>query len=327
MYKEYVVPQNTGLTRESLDGFFERYYPEMVWRNVWTFWGKCVQLQKNPWVCASFIIKQKESQGKTVIKVSDSLSPWASMIGGFLVTYFIKGDFYDELQVNLKKYLINRYGYNEDEIVIQGSWSKKKWKNVLKNTFLYLGLYLLLFVIVSFIINIPDMNRPREFDEQRTEMFQLNDDATFTHKATGKRLPEGYYYGEEYNNHALITTDDNQLFIVQTDGELKPFGHYKDYEYCNASFLTPDIIWVRYNKYAYEESKDDFYDLSGNPTANLTVLSFQYKNSVLLHAFIALLLTVGIVFYFRSRNGKTSYLKVQDTVRKTIPDNDETILN
>lgn len=126
---KFIIPQKEGLTRETIkEEFLKKYYPELkVSKGWWNIYGRYVMLQKNPFICAKFWVKQKDWEGKTQIRVGEDQNMWAHLIGAPIFRRFIKGDFYDDLFRNFSGWLIKKYGLSKDEIVANIPWIRTKF--------------------------------------------------------------------------------------------------------------------------------------------------------------------------------------------------------
>ena len=126
-----IIPQTKDLTNEVIkEEFFQRYYPELTIRQGWwKIYGRYVMLQKNPFVCADFFVKQKDKEKKTQIRIEKDCNFWAHLIGGPLFLPYFQKDFYKDVERNFKQFLTKKYGFREDEI------EKEKWsfKNFMKD--------------------------------------------------------------------------------------------------------------------------------------------------------------------------------------------------
>lgn len=115
---KFIIPQREDLTREVIkEEFFKKYYPELTIRQGWwKLYGSYVMLQKNPYVCADFFVKQKDKTNTTQIRIAKDCNVWANIIGAPIIRNFISGDFDQDVEDNFKKFLMKKYGFCEDEI-------------------------------------------------------------------------------------------------------------------------------------------------------------------------------------------------------------------
>ena len=126
-----IIPQKKDLTREVIkEEFFKKYYPELTIRQGWwKIYGKYVMLQKNPFVCVDFFVKQKDKEEKTQIRIAGDQNIWANLIGAPVIRKFICGDFDQDVEVNFNKFLVKKYGLREEEIkkVLPFYTNRKFW--------------------------------------------------------------------------------------------------------------------------------------------------------------------------------------------------------
>lgn len=147
---KFIIPQKDDLTLEVIkEEFLKKYYPEMTVRQGWwKIFGRYVMLQKNPFVCAAFYVKQKSKQQKTQIRIMKDSNIWANIIGAPVIQKFISGDFYVDIEYNFEKFLKKKYGLRDEEIVKE-KWNRNFWMLAGVN----LGVTLLIMAIVCGILS------------------------------------------------------------------------------------------------------------------------------------------------------------------------------
>lgn len=147
---KFIIPQKNDLTLEVIkEGFLKKYYPEMTVRQGWwKIFGRYVMLQKNPFVCAAFYVKQKSKQQKTQIRIMKDSNIWANIIGAPVIQKFISGDFYVDIEYNFEKFLKKKYGLRDEEIVKE-KWNRNFWMLAGVN----LGVILLIMAIIYGILS------------------------------------------------------------------------------------------------------------------------------------------------------------------------------
>ncbi len=146
---KFIIPQKEDLTREVIkEEFFKKYYPEMKVRQGWWYiFGRYVMLQKNPFVCAKFTVKQNEDEGKTHIRIEKDQNMWAYILAAPIVNTFIQGDFYNELYRNFSDWLTKKYALSKDEIILTDPRARTKF---------YINVFLIAAIIVGILLLIFD---------------------------------------------------------------------------------------------------------------------------------------------------------------------------
>lgn len=147
---KFIIPQKDDLILEVIkEEFLKKYYPEMTVRQGWwKIFGRYVMLQKNPFVCAAFYVKQKSKQQKTQIRIMKDSNIWANIIGAPVIQKFISGDFYVDIEYNFEKFLKKKYGLRDEEIVKE-KWNRNFWILAGAN----LGVILLIMAIIYGILS------------------------------------------------------------------------------------------------------------------------------------------------------------------------------
>lgn len=216
---KFIIPQREDLTREVIkEEFFKKYYPEMkVRQGWWKLYGRYVMLQKNPYVCSDFFVKQKDKSNNTQIRIAKDCNVWANIIGAPIIRNFISGDFDQDVEHNFKKFLMKKYGFSESEIEIERPSFKRSllycWK-YLK----YALLYLLLFFIVFLIPNLIDNMRPRDGFESNIFM---NDTPACVEDIINKENPgpNDYFNIEYLTPDILWVIHDDKYSFYGLDGK------------------------------------------------------------------------------------------------------------
>lgn len=146
---KFIIPQKEELTREVIkEDFFPKYYPEMKVRQGWWYiLGRYVMLQKNPFVCAKFTVKQKDDEGKTHIRIEKDQNKWAYIIAAPIINSLVHGDFYDDLYRNFNEWIIKKYGLSKDEIILTEPFARTKF---------YINIFLIAAIIVGILLFIFD---------------------------------------------------------------------------------------------------------------------------------------------------------------------------
>lgn len=216
---KFIIPQREDLTREVIkEEFFKTYYPEMKVRQGWWYiHGRYVMLQKNPFVCAKFDVKQKDKGAKTQIRMNKDSNFWTYIIGAPIIGNFIHGDFFEDVEGNFKKFLMKKYGFNESEIEIE----RPSFKRFLSDCWKYLKyalLYLLLFFIVFLIPNLIDNMRPRDGFESNIFM---NDTPACVEDIINKENPgpNDYFNIEYLTPDILWVIHDDKYSFYGLDGK------------------------------------------------------------------------------------------------------------
>lgn len=216
---KFIISQREDLTREVIkEEFFKKYYPEMKVRQGWWYiHGRYVMLQKNPFVCAKFDVKQKDEGAKTQIRMNKDSNFWTYIIGAPIIGNFIHGDFFEDVEGNFKKFLMKKYGFNESEIEIE----RPSFKRFLSDCWKYLKyalLYLLLFFIVFLIPNLIDNMRPRDGFESNIFM---NDTPACVEDIINKENPgpNDYFNIEYLTPDILWVIHDDKYSFYGLDGK------------------------------------------------------------------------------------------------------------
>ena len=296
----------------------------------WKIFGRYVMLQKNPFVCAAFYVKQKSKQQKTQIRIMKDSNIWANIIGAPVIQKFISGDFYVDIEYNFEKFLKKKYGLRDEEIVKE-KWNRNFWMLVGVN----LGLILLIMAIINGIQSWKWANDPNHFGLEAKDLGYDVVKANYEYKDRvlfGDRL----IYGPEKKvllEKEWIVLDwanDDYVIVVYTEpGDSgvsydnvyksgKPI--FKDKQFTNLKFIDKEIL--RYEK---TNGSSGHCNLQGEEVSNLK--TFMDVSDVTIYrlgfiVYVILLVVVNIIVVKKIREKhKTPSLSL--TVSE---DQDETII-
>ena len=339
---KFIIPQKNDLTREVIkEEFFRKYYPEMTVRQGWwKIFGRYVMLQKNPFVCAAFYVKQKSKQQKTQIRIMKDSNIWANIIGAPVIQKFISGDFYVDIEYNFEKFLKKKYGLRDEEIVKE-KWNRNFWMLAGVN----LGLILLIMAIINGILswkwaNVPN---PSDFDLLDWELRENAEenlgydvvDANYEYKGRdlfGHRLiygPENKVLLEKEWIRPTWAIDDyvivdytehggSGVFYCNVYKSGKPI--FKDKQFTDLTFIDKEIL--RYEK---PKGSSGHCNLQGEEVSNLrTFLDVSddtiYRLGFIVYVILLVVVNIIVVKKIRKKH-KTPSLSL--TVSE---DQDETII-
>lgn len=228
---KFIIPQKNDLTLEVVkEGFLKKYYPEMTVRQGWwKIFGRYVMLQKNPFVCAAFYVKQKSKQQKTQIRIMKDSNIWANIIGAPVIQKFISGDFYVDIEYNFEKFLKKKYGLRDEEIVKE-KWNRNFWMLAGVN----LGVILLIMAIIYGILSWKWANVwPTDPSEYGFE-WELTDYAA---KDLGYDVVEANYEykGRDLFGHRLIYGPEKKVLLEK--------------EFIKITWGTEDYVIVDYEEH------------------------------------------------------------------------------
>lgn len=257
---KFIIPQKDDLTLEVIkEEFLKKYYPEMTVRQGWwKIFGRYVMLQKNPFVCAAFYVKQKSKQQKTQIRIMKDSNIWANIIGAPVIQEFISGDFYVDIEYNFEKFLKKKYGLRDEEIV-KAKWNRNFWMLVGVN----LGLILLIMAIIYGILSWKWAN------VWSTDLsyidWELNEDAA---KDLGYDVVEANYEykGRDLFGRRLIYGPEKKVLLEK--------------EFISPTWATDDYVIVDYSEPGDSGVSYDNVYKSGKPIfkdKQFTVLIFIDK--------------------------------------------------
>lgn len=228
---KFIIPQKNDLTLEVIkEEFLKKYYPEMTVRQGWwKIFGRYVMLQKNPFVCAAFYVKQKSKQQKTQIRIMKDSNIWANIIGAPVIQKFISGDFYVDIEFNFEKFLKKKYGLRDEEIVKE-KWNRNFWMLAGVN----LGVILLIMAIIYGILSWKWANVwPTDPSEYGFE-WELTDYAA---KDLGYDVVEANYEykGRDLFGHRLIYGPEKKVLLEK--------------EFIKITWGTEDYVIVDYEEH------------------------------------------------------------------------------
>jgi hypothetical protein len=327
---KFIIPQKNDLTREVIkEEFLKKYYPEMTVRQGWwKIFGRYVMLQKNPFVCAAFYVKQKSKQQKTQIRIMKDSNIWANIIGAPVVQKFISGDFYVDIEYNFEKFLKKKYGLRDEEIVKE-KWNRNFWMLVGVN----LGLILLIMAIINGIQSWQWANNPSHFCLDAKDLGYDVVEANYEYKDRvlfGDRLiygPEKKVLLEKEwivldwaNDDYVIVgySDDNAIDYCNVYKSGEPI--FKDKQFTNLKFIDNEIL--RYEK---PNGSSGHCNLQGEEVSNLK--TFMDVSDVTIYrlgfiVYVILPVVVNIIVVKKIRK-KHKMISLPLTVSE---DQDETII-
>ena len=297
---KFYIPYNEEINLENIEyDFMLKYYVEMGTSNgklFYWFGPEYVALEKNMFVYDLFTVKQEGD--KTVIKTQRGQNRW---FGLPFVNYFVAGDFYDDVNLNFKKYLMRRYGYVEEDIVTKTTW----WEKYSKFVFMWFGLNLAAFLIfIAVGIGAMMLN---SFVEERgmvstntysieknvvdsTEEGEIIYEYKLVHQPTHQILLTSEYelYSDEINNYAIIHeyTLDNYTLC-------SPEGKVVFKKDSPIYFETADFI------YSYDWTGRVFYNLDGTPSEGPFFERYFFEIEIAYVVFALLLFILANVYTFR----------------------------
>ena len=306
----------------------------------WKIFGRYVMLQKNPFVCAAFYVKQKSKQQKTQIRIMKDSNIWANIIGAPVIQKFISGDFYVDIEYNFEKFLKKKYGLRDEEIVKE-KWNRNFWMLVGVN----LGLILLIMAIINGIqswkwANVPN---PSDFDLLDWELRENAEedlgydvvDANYEYKGRdlfGHRLiygPENKVLLEKewirptwsIDDYVIVDYTEHRgsgVFYCNVYKSGKPI--FKDKQFTDLTFIDKEIL-----RYVKPNGSSGYCNLQGEEVSNLRTFLDVIGDTIYILGFIVyviLLVVVNIIVVKKIRKKhKTPSLSL--TVSE---DQDETII-
>ena len=334
---KFIIPQKNDLTLEVIkEEFLKKYYPEMTVRQGWwKIFGRYVMLQKNPFVCAAFYVKQKSKQQKTQIRIMKDSNIWANIIGAPVIQEFISGDFYVDIEYNFEKFLKKKYGLRDEEIVKE-KWNRNFWILAGVN----LGVILLIMAIIYGILswkwaNVWSTGYYWEVEEDSARDLGYDVvEAIYEYKGCdlfGYRLiygPEKKVLLEKRFISLTCPTDDYVIVDYSEPGDSgvyydnvyksgKPI--FKDKQFTVLIFIDKEIL--RYKK---PNGSSGYCNLQGEEVSNLKTFLDVTDDTIYILGFIVyviLLVVVNIIVVKKIRK-KNKMVSLPLTVPE---DQDETI--
>ena len=339
---KFIIPQKNDLTCEVIkEEFLKKYYPEMTVRQGWwKIFGRYVMLQKNPFVCAAFYVKQKSKQQKTQIRIMKDSNIWANIIGAPVIQKFISGDFYVDIEYNFEKFLKKKYGLRDEEIV------KEKWNwNFWMLAGVNLGVILLIMAIIIGILSWKWANvwtGPGYSDTFGTEVnYAARDlgydvvEANYEYKGRdlfGHRL----IYGPEKKvllEKKYISIDepiDDYVIVDYTEHGDSGVGYCNVYKSGEPIFKDKQFTYLKFIDYEILECKKTngsygHCNLQGEEVSNLKTFMDVSDDTIYILGFIVyvILLVVVNVIVVKKIRKKHKMVSLPLTVSE---DQDETII-
>ena len=292
----------------------------------WKIFGRYVMLQKNPFVCAAFYVKQKSKQQKTQIRIMKNSNIWANIIGAPVIQKFISGDFYVDIEYNFEKFLKKKYGLRDEEIVKE-KWNRNFWMLVGVN----LGLILLIMAIINGIQSWQWANNPSHFCLDAKDLgydvveanYEYKDRVLFGDRLIygpeKKVLLEKEWIGLDWaNDDYVIVGYEEHFYYDNVYKSGKPI--FKDKQFTDLTFIDKEIL-----RYVKPNGSSGYCNLQGEEVSNLRTFLDVIGDTIYILGFIVyviLLVVVNIIVVKKIRKKhKTPSLSL--TVSE---DQDETII-
>lgn len=334
---KFIIPQKNDLTREVIkEEFLKKYYPEMTVRQGWwKIFGRYVMLQKNPFVCAAFYVKQKSKQQKTQIRIMKDSNIWANIIGAPVIQKFISGDFYVDIEYNFEKFLKKKYGLRDEEIVKE-KWNRNFWMLAGVN----LGVILLIMAITYGIQSWKWANvwptDPSSFN------WELREDAA---KDLGYDVVEANYeykgrdifgYRLIYGPEKKVLLEKNYIRIIWGTEDYVIVDYTEHFYYCNVyksgepifkdkQFTNLIFIDKEILRYKKPNGSSGHCNLQGEEVSNLKTFLDVTDDTIYILGFIVyviLLVVVNIIVVKKIREKH----KTPSLALTVSEDQDETII-
>lgn len=306
---KFIIPQKNDLTREVIkEEFLKKYYPEMTVRQGWwKIFGRYVMLQKNPFVCAAFYVKQKSKQQKTQIRIMKDSNIWANIIGAPVIQKFISGDFYVDIEYNFEKFLKKKYGLRDEEIV-----KEKRNRNFWMLAGVNLGLILL---IMAIIIGILSWKWANVWTYSATFDTEVN----YAARDLGYDVVEANYEykGRDFFGHRLIYGPEKKVLLekeyISIDGPIDDYVivHYMEHGdsgvfYCNVYksgkpiFKDKQFTYLKFIDYEILECKKPngsygHCNLQGEEVSNLKTFMDVSDDTIYILGFIVYVILLVVV--------------------------------
>ena len=335
---KFIIPQKNDLTLEVVkEEFLKKYYPEMTVRQGWwKIFGRYVMLQKNPFVCAAFYVKQKSKQQKTQIRIMKDSNIWANIIGAPVIQKFISGDFYVDIEYNFEKFLKKKYGLRDEEIVKE-KWNRNFWILAGVN----LGVILLIMAIICGILSWKWAN-------VWTHSYTFDTEVNYAARDLGYDVVEANYeykgrdlfgrrliYGPEkkvllekdyisierpINDYVIVCylePGDSGVFCYNVYKSDEPI--FKDKQFTCLKFIDYEIL--RYKK---TNGSSGHCNLQGEEVSNLKTFMDVSDDTIYILGFIAYVILLVVVNVIAVREIRKKH-KMVSLPLMVSEDQDETI--
>ncbi len=335
---KFIIPQKNDLTLEVVkEEFLKKYYPEMTVRQGWwKIFGRYVMLQKNPFVCAAFYVKQKSKQQKTQIRIMKDSNIWANIIGAPVIQKFISGDFYVDIEYNFEKFLKKKYGLRDEEIVKE-KWNRNFWILAGVN----LGVILLIMAIICGILSWKWAN-------VWTHSYTFDTEVNYAARDLGYDVVEANYeykgrdlfgrrliYGPEkkvllekdyisierpINDYVIVCylePGDSGVFCYNVYKSDEPI--FKDKQFTCLKFIDYEIL--RYKK---TNGSSGHCNLQGEEVSNLKTFMDVSDDTIYILGFIAYVILLVVVNVIAVRKIRKKH-KMVSLPLMVSEDQDETI--
>lgn len=343
---KFIIPQREDLTREVIkEVFFKTYYPEMKVRQGWWYiHGRYVMLQKNPFVCAKFDVKQKDKGAKTQIRMNKDSNFWTYIIGAPIIGNFIHGDFFEDVEGNFKKFLMKKYGFNESEIEIVPSFYKKR------KFWILLGINLCaIMLVLGIILGLLYWHSNNRFTyavpyetEESSEKALGYDIVTTENKVKG-----GIIYRNQliYGSDKKVILDKRGIFIETpvindhvlvsySDRDQYSFDYYNLFKSGERVFEEKEFVYLSFLDdktliYRKANGESGYCDLKGDNVFNMkTIMCSLGDQGICLVGFvlgIIILIIVNILARKKLKMNSQSLQRVSVNEDNTSVSPDETI--
>lgn len=321
------IPKTASLSNEVLrERFFKRYYPELSAKDVWTIWGTHARLQKNPFVCALFQVQHQAHQTDIVMKKGTTRRAMCTDV--FFLNYFIRGDFYTEVEKNLRKFLREEYHYMDKEIVKTPSWWSRHWRKIVMPIAILFGSWLLAVLYLTAVYSVdihtfyPSAANSYPSDYELVELPGASRDSAYydeyddsaTHQAL-RYKPTGEVLDgvselpiAEYNGYAIVRKDYDYLFKAPS----KPLQELDALEY--GSYFTEDEMLVANSYHRYV-----LYNLEGEEVKAFIPTILPYlQNTMGAVVVFFLTLIISTLLYLRSRRKHKQVEQREDEKTSTL---------
>lgn len=291
---KFILPKTEGLSNDVIrDEFFTRYYPELEKKDLWTIFGSFTRVKKSPFVCALFRVSQKND--KTIIKMQTGTTRSAALSDFIFLNYFLRGDFYKEMEDHLCKFLTTKYGIKSEDI------KKTTWKDFWNRSIVKIPLLCVLTVILYGVIAI-GVNMGIH-DYIYANKVSPDYDSEYDDGEHYKGYKLNVVSGKGNTCKVMLTKPDKTKVQLQTVNE--------DKEDVWAEFFDDDFISV-YSIYGSERS---FYDYEGNSYSSLRTMLYEETVSkspgcstpeLIISITLMLAIYCPIIFYIRRKKQKAN---------------------